>query len=373
MTEMSARVDALLADPLAPARRRAQSGERVIGYIGLDVPVELIRAADACAIELPARVEAQTPRADRYLESSFAPALRSIAEQWLSGAYDFLDTVVLSRSDDGTQRLYYYICELQRRGLAAGPCVLLYDIAKIPRTRSDEHTLAATMRLAGELGTEAQALPDAIAVRNRRRELLLELSRRREKEAPPPGTAVERLLRSSELDDPEAFDEALSQWMRVPLAPRGGPRLLLAGSPPPDERLHAAVERAGGCVVDECGDHTARRLGEPIRAEAVDSRRHPQNAFESLSRHYQRLPYGPRAFCDRAAAIGERARSARVDGVVLWLIEEDETLAWSAPAMQRALTARGIPHLTLARRRWDAGDGALEAVSEFVANLEVRS
>ena len=45
--------------------------------------------------------------------------MRSIAEQWLTGELDFLDAVVFPRSDDSAQRLYYYLCELQRRGARA--------------------------------------------------------------------------------------------------------------------------------------------------------------------------------------------------------------------------------------------------------------
>jgi benzoyl-CoA reductase/2-hydroxyglutaryl-CoA dehydratase subunit BcrC/BadD/HgdB len=362
MREMSALVDELLGDPMGSARARAKAGERVVGCVGVDVPVELVTAAAAHAVRLPARIGAQTPMADRYLESSFAPALRSITEQWLSGGYDFLDAVILSRSDDGTQRLYYYLCELQRRKLAGGPRVLLYDIAKIARARSERHTLDATARLARELGGSIGALPDAIATRNRRRELLHELGLWRQSASPPLGTAVERVLRASDLDDSARFDEALSRWMREPRAVRSGARLLLAGSTPPDERLHAEVERAGGCVVAEFGDHSVHRLGEPIPSGKADP-------LERLARHYHALRQSPRAFFDRAAEIAEQARRGRAAGVVLWLIEEDESLAWDVPVIQQKLSSEGIALLTLTRCRWDASDGALDRVRQFVSGL----
>lgn len=373
MTGMHTMVDELLADPLGPARERARAGGRVVGYVGVDIPVELITAAGAHALRLPALADIETANADRYLESSFSPAVRRVAEQWLSGAYDFLDAVVLSRSDDSAQRLYYYLCELQRRGLAAGPRALLYDIAKIPRESSRRHTLAATTRLAGELGTRAQSLPEAIASRNRRRELLRDLVQWRASDAPPRGTAVERLLRAADLGDPDAFDRELSGWMRAPRAHHAGPRLLLAGSAPPDERLHARIERAEGCVVDESGDHSARRLGDPISPGAAESADSTMSSIERLSNHYHALRHGSRALVDRAAAIDEQLRQSRVDGVVIWLIEEDESLAWEVPSVHAMLAASGTPHLLLTRRRWEADDGALEAVSEFVANLGSQS
>jgi len=363
MGEMSALVDELLGDPLEPARTRAKAGERVIGYLGVDVPVELVMAAGAHPVRLPARVETATPAADRYLESSFAPALRSITEQWLRGTYDFLDAVVLSRSEDGTQRLYYYLCELQRRGLASGPRVFLYDIAKIPRARSERHTLDATVSLARDLGSRLDALTGAIRARNRRRELLGTLCRWRESASPPLGTAVERALRASELGDPGPFDGALARWMCEGCGAFSGPRLLLAGSAPPDERLHAAVERAGGCVVDEFGDRSAHRLGEPISLTGA------ADPIERLASHYHGLCQSPRAFFDRAVKIGEQARAVSADAVVLWLIEEDESLAWEVPVIERRLRSDGIPLLTLTRRRWDAADGALDEVRRFASGL----
>ena len=39
--------------------------------------------------------------------------------QWLQGDLDHLEAVVFARGDDSGQRLYYYLCELQRRGLCA--------------------------------------------------------------------------------------------------------------------------------------------------------------------------------------------------------------------------------------------------------------
>ena len=111
----SAPIHELLADPLAAARTAARGGSRVIGYVGNDIPVALILAADALPVRLRG-LAGPTPRADRFLESSFTPDTRSIAEQWLAGDLDFLDAVVFARSDDAGQRLYYYVCELQRRG-----------------------------------------------------------------------------------------------------------------------------------------------------------------------------------------------------------------------------------------------------------------
>src|SRR5689334_14756372 len=93
----------LIDDPLLAARAAAREGSRVIGHVGNDVPVALILAAGALPLRLRGDSRAGTAQADRYLESAHAPELRAIAEQWLTGALDFIDAVVFPRTDDSAQ------------------------------------------------------------------------------------------------------------------------------------------------------------------------------------------------------------------------------------------------------------------------------
>jgi hypothetical protein len=89
-----------------------------------------------------------------------------------------------------------------------------------------------------------------------------------------------------------------------------------------------------------------------------------------LADHYRTLLSGPRAFVDRAAAIRSQADSAWVDGVIIWLIEQEEALVWELPAQIAALTAAGIATLTLTRRSWECSDGALDEIAAFTHNLK---
>ena len=75
--------------------------------------------------------ERPTPAADRWMESKFAPWARAILEGWAAGEYDDLGQVIFSRADDSAQRLYYYLCELQRRGLVGGPEALIAAMARM--------------------------------------------------------------------------------------------------------------------------------------------------------------------------------------------------------------------------------------------------
>jgi hypothetical protein len=395
-------VDDALRDPFAAARAHARDGGRVIGYVGSDIPVELLVAGGAFPFRLPSALQDDVAAADRYLEAGFAPEVRVIAQQYLEGRFDFLEAVVLSRGNDSAQRLYYYLCELRSRKIAGGPKPLIYDLAKIPRETSRAHSRAATARLGLEIGVDLGRLPRAIEERNRRRELFARVASHRRSTpqlsspASSRGSMVDRLSRAADWCVAEVFDKALDEWLTPVLDKasddRSAPvldkasddrstsifdkasdealstaspkslhtRLVLAGSAPPDERLHLAVESAGGNIVAEWGDHAACGVEEPVIA--------PDGGYAAIADHYQARKAGPRAFVDGAASIAALAKAVRADGVIIWLIEQEDALIWDLPAQKAALVAAGVPVLVLARRRWDGSDAAAE-ISSFTQSV----
>jgi hypothetical protein len=208
--------------------------------------------------------------------------------------------------------------------------------------------------------TDPSALPDAIVTRNRRRRLMQALlTRRRNPEAPPSGPFAERIARAADFGDAGIFDAALEAWLGTAFDAWPGPRLLLAGSPPPDDRLHIAVEACGARIVDEFGDHATDRLGAQISST--------EDPMEAIAAHHAGLRTGSRSFEDRAATLVERARAAQVDGVVLWIIEEDESIVWDVPAMKLALSNAGIPLLELTRRAWN--ETRIVEIAPFIRQL----
>lgn len=352
-----------LLDPLAAARAHQKAGGRVVGYVGAEIPVELIIAANAMPLQLSGLVLTDFKEADRYLEDRFAPSVRAVAEQYLRGRLDFLDAIILPRSDDSAQRLYYYLCELCRSKIVDGPTPLIYDLAKIPRDSSLTYTEQATRKLAQTIGCEELALPKAIALRNRRRDLLAAANLARIRRNNVQGSFIDRLFRAADLCEAIPFDTALSDWLernqREEAIP--GPRVLLTGSAPPDERLHRAVESAGGNVVAEFGDFASCSAQLPAIPE--------EGSFTALAQHYHSLTHGSRAFINRAKETVARAQSSQVDGVIQWLIEQEEALVWDVPAQKSALAAAGIPTLSMVRRCWDASDGTIDEIISFTKSL----
>jgi benzoyl-CoA reductase/2-hydroxyglutaryl-CoA dehydratase subunit BcrC/BadD/HgdB len=362
MMPLESLVEAALRDPLGVARAYCQAGGRVVGYVGSDIPVELIAASHAFPLRLPSFAQRGSAQADRYLESSFGPEARSIAEQYLQGEFDFLDALVLPRSNDGAQRLYYYLSELRTRGIVKGPVPLIFDLAKIPRAISRGHSRAVAERFATEIGVDLDALGGAIQQRNRRRMLVAAAASARVGESGLPGSVMERIFRAADCCHADAFDAAFEDWLSRAETPPAGPRLMLVGSVPPDERLHRAVETAGGNIVAESSEHFSGSVVLP--AVAADA------SIGALADHYQSLLSGPRAFVDRAATTRSQAESAAADGVIIWLVEQEEALVWDLPAQCAALGAAGIATLTLTRRCWDCSDGALGEIAAFTHNLK---
>ena len=350
MTDAMHDIESLLRDPLA----RIASGEGATGFVGPDIPVELMLATGRPFGHLPWRTDRETPWAAHWLEAGFPGWAFSILEDWHAGRFDALAQVVFSRADDASQRLYYYVQELQRRGLLAGPRPLILDVALIPRDSSLAHTAQSIRELSDVLGCNDEALRRAMPRADELRTRLLALQAARNAEGP----RFERLARAA------LFSDA-SQWIGdIAVVPtrQVSTRVLLAGSVPPDDRLHAAAESAGASVVAEAHVHGLARLGAPI--QGMD-----ESPALAIARALVARSIGPRSFIDRPSWIIREARQARADAVVLWLTREDEALAWHVPALRRALQEAELPMLVLSCARWQADDGAPESIATFCRNL----
>jgi benzoyl-CoA reductase/2-hydroxyglutaryl-CoA dehydratase subunit BcrC/BadD/HgdB len=346
----------LRLDPHAVARAAAQAGERVVGYVGEDVPIALILAADALPVRLHGAPDSATPRIDALVESSFAPLLRAVAEQWLEGRLDHLDAVVFTRADDSSQRLYYYMCELQRRGLCAGPRPLLFDLASLARRSSFEHTLESVRLLATALGATENRLEAALRRIARRAQLLQAVRARRALPAPLRGSAAWAAEYAAGCDWREDFDERAHRWLEeaaLLFTPR---RVVLAGDPLPDDGMHLAVEICGASIVLELNESSVT---------GVANRR---DALGAVAEEYRRRESPAVSMRHNPRWLAEAALAQRADAVVLWASEQNEALPWEIPRQMKSLRDAGIPALLLARQPRQLSALTLEQVMHFVRN-----
>jgi len=353
---LSTLLNRTLDDPLHAARSR-----RAIGYLGWDVPVELILAADAVPVQLSTLAQSSgTTLADRFLETSFSARSRVVADRWLAGDLDCLEAVIFSRSDDSAQRLYYYLCELQRFGECKGPRPLLYDLARIQRGTSVAHTIESTRALAAAIGVNEYRLDAAIERVCARERLLGALAELRLADDVPLGTVAYRIVRGARADWSEEFDGSLREWLDRPATVVPRKRVLLVGSVPSDQHIHAAIEANGAVVVGEINDVStvaiaAQRTGSPM--EIIARRCYEQtNAIGTL--------------LQSPAEIVEAAQSMRADGVLVWMLATDTGLAWEAPRIERALREASLPTLALTSQPETLSADALTQIAQFLRTLE---
>ena len=349
MTDLDTLVDRTLADPLAAAR----AAPRAIGYVGLDIPEDLLAASGRFAAHLPWDADQPTPRADQWLESAFAPWARSILEQWSAGRFDFMEHVIFSRGEDSAQRLYYYIVELQRRGAIGGPKPLIFDVARIPRQTSVAHSVQAARKLADRLGIGEADLRYGIQTANRRRSFFQRIVETRT----GCGRRYERIARAAlfaPLEDAAPREHDLQPVTR---------RVLLAGTAPPDDRIHQAVDVTGWRVSGEAHERSLDRLGAPFELGG--------DPFEAVGRNAMTPAFNARSFTDPAGALLDAARRAKADAVILWLVEQEESIVWHIPPQVAAMAKAGIPMLVLTRRRWDGSDDVATEIAAWLATVRV--
>jgi benzoyl-CoA reductase/2-hydroxyglutaryl-CoA dehydratase subunit BcrC/BadD/HgdB len=358
---LPALLDRVLQDPL----RLARSGQRAIGYLGWDVPIELICAAGAAPVHLGTLAVENSELANRFLESSFSVQSRAVAQHWLAGALDSLEAVIFSRSDDSAQRLYYYLCELQRMGECQGPKPLLYDLARIRRSSSVAHTIESTRLLAAALGVDEQRLPEAIDRWSARASLLGALAELRESGAPPPGGLAHRIIRAACTDWSIEFDASLREWLAQPATTRPRNRVLLVGSVPTDESLHDVIEVDGVVVVQEINESYSATDPLSVAAELPES----AGAIEIIARRCYQQKASAASLLQSPAEIVRAARAQRADGVIVWMLATDTGLAWEAPRIERALSDARIPTLMLTSQPQISSADALAQIQEFRRGL----
>jgi benzoyl-CoA reductase/2-hydroxyglutaryl-CoA dehydratase subunit BcrC/BadD/HgdB len=351
--------------PLADAKAVKAAGGKVVGYISNNVPLELIHAAGAFPVQLAAR-PGPTPRADEYMEPLFDPVVRSVFEQVLTGGLDFLDLIVLPRSNDSFQRFYYYLSEVNRSGAAKTPEPVLYDLLKLPTATSAAYNLKRTREFADRLqaltgrSLDNAAINASIAVYNRIRGGLAGVSALRHAPTRLTGAAAFLAYAAVGTAPAETVADQLGALAASNPAPRpAGPRVILIGSAPDQPTLHAEVAAAGGEVV---ADYHWR--GEPLLGPPVAIGNDP---IAALSDHYHRHSFATRSFPAQTGDLVALAASAGADCAIFWYLAEEEALVWEYPAQAAALQAAGLRTLVLNAQPWPPT--AAGAIADFLSGV----
>ncbi|GAT88391.1 benzoyl-CoA reductase/2-hydroxyglutaryl-CoA dehydratase subunit BcrC/BadD/HgdB [Paenarthrobacter nicotinovorans] len=103
------------------ARERATRGTAVVGFVGADVPRELIASAGAQPLRLHSQSGPPSEDAVRLLGEATDPMAHSILNQVLANELDFLTGILLSRDCEASLHLFYVLRQLAAAGRECRP------------------------------------------------------------------------------------------------------------------------------------------------------------------------------------------------------------------------------------------------------------
>jgi benzoyl-CoA reductase/2-hydroxyglutaryl-CoA dehydratase subunit BcrC/BadD/HgdB len=312
----------------------------IAGYVGADVPVELLTAAGYHPVRLSGAPDEDASPGRHYLGGGLDPVACSILTRLLAGAYGGLDVLVVSRDCEASLRLFYVLRELRRvePGIALPP-VHLVDVLHLPHRTTTRYVLAKVRGLREWLATQGRpvtdaALAEAVAAHDRLRALLREIGALR---AQRRLTGVEMLgIVAAVTTRPVADVLPLLADLAAELPtrePAPGHPVHLTGSSHDSPHVYAALEAAGLLVVGE--DHDR---GDLLALGDVGAAR-PDRADLAIAERYQFAgPAAPRASIRaRAAHSAAALRERGARGLVSYVRRFDDAPPWDFPA-QRAAT-----------------------------------
>ncbi|MEV4566260.1 2-hydroxyacyl-CoA dehydratase family protein [Nonomuraea sp. NPDC049419] len=339
---------ALAALEEAYARRTRQGP--AVGYVGADVPVELLTAAGLRAIRLTGDPESGSEPGDRFLGRGVDPAARSVLTRLLDGAFGDLDRVVVSHDCEASLRLFYALRELRRvepgRGL---PEAYLVDLLHLPHRTTARYN----RRRVGEFAARLEAwtgrrldLAGAVAAHDERRRLLAAVAELRR--VVPARLTGRQFLAAANAALPVTEHIALLARLLSEadrLDEHTGRRVFLSGSAHDTPHVYEAIEAEGHVIVGE--DHSFGDLAVtgPVGTASLDA----------LAEHYHRgtLTAHRATPGARAAYAAAAVRRCRAELFVSYCRESDEAPAWDFPAQRAALD---IPAVLLEHQEYGRAD-----------------
>lgn len=322
------------------------AGGKVVGYLSNAIPLEVIHAAGMLPIHLSGDPAAETPLADRFLEPAFDPFTRSVLQRLLAGDFSFVDLLVLPRSNDSYQRLYYYLCELHRKHPEWKlPPVYLLDLLHSPRPSTAEHNLKKltvfSRFLSDFAGSEVtdSDLAGAIHSYNKARVQLQRFtSLRARKDIFIPSTLAHAIYAGAQSLPIQVFTTHLTS-LNDALSKEGAndahtKRVIIAGNGLDHPLLHRCMDALGVQVV---GDYHS--LGNHFLVSRVDEDKAPMLA---LNDHYHGEIKSTRSFAPNVAEVADFAQQQNADAVVFFYLLREEALTWHYPRQRNAAEAAGL-------------------------------
>jgi benzoyl-CoA reductase/2-hydroxyglutaryl-CoA dehydratase subunit BcrC/BadD/HgdB len=357
--------DALHQDVEAAVRAYRATGGRVLAQIGVDVPVELIRAAGL----LPYRLSADSGLAGSDDFPGQSPRSRALLAR-LAKDEDLFAGVGIAHGCVEDAQLFSVLRELARLGRGVGGAVAYVDAlaGQGPETtrynRARLYQFKAWLEVLTGKPITAEALAGEVRAGNAHRARLRRVLALRAESMPRLGgvQALDLLRAVSRL--PIGAADKLLASVAEGAAPFAGRRVLVTGGAHETSALYAAIEAAGCVIVGE--DHD---WGEPWADRDIDEALDP---FEALVARWRApAPSAPTASsAARARWLADKAVKLGVEAVLHIRFPADESAPWDVRDTRRALDAVGVPFLTLTLDPWSVDQQVAPLHSRLAAFFE---
>ncbi len=375
------------SDPLQRIHERAETFIRdlerelppdtALGWSCSYTPQELILAAGFTPVRIPTFGGSAQQWTQSYLPANLCPYVHRLLQAGLSGELSHLRGAVFVESCDPMRRLadiwglytdpgFVYRLDVPRRDDEAAREFFLHILRDFRE---------ALEELAGQ-SIGAFDLNRAVAVLNRTRRIMRELSRIRAMPRPAlTGAQFQRIALCAESMSRERFNEMgadfLSRSRRdllrecAALPGMRRPRLLLAGCLAEDRGLQALIEESGARVV---ADNLCSGMRH-FRTEMAENAEDPLEALVSRYLHRLKCPRMQGRW-DRVSHLVSLAREHSCDGVVFHALAFCDLHQMDLPALQEELRKADIPCLPIEREQLTGRDsGQLRTRIQAFAEL----
>lgn len=351
-------------------------GRKVMGWVALGVPEEIIHAANMLPFRISGDNEAiPTQGSEAYILPNSSPVARACFQMALDGKYDFLDGLIVSMTNEASRRLYDNWLAYKR--------LPYMDTIFLPLKRTEDafqlyladlEDLRASISENRGVRIADRELKRSIQVYNRGRELIQKLYELRKRERPPvTGAESLEVIKASVRLPRELFNQLLEQLLdeidRTGREIRKGNRLMIIGSELENSTWIEAIEELNAVVVtDELCTGTRYFWGK------VDTKLPP---LEALARYYMfERPPSARIWPagERFTHIFNMAEQFKVDGVVSQILRFDAEYGHDKIFLDKEMDQRGIPILELDLEYGESGSGQMRTrVEAFLEMLQNRA
>lgn len=356
------RAEEIYQDRPRRARELKAEGRKIMGYLCLFPPLELMTALDLVPYRVLGDMEEPITKADAYLPTVICPFLRSCLEMGLKGRYDFLDGMVSCHGCDvGARLASWWNAYVQTPW--AHYIFMPHTCREWEQGRYQEglrHFQESLENYTGRKITPAR-LRKAIKDHNRQRALVRELYDLR-KPDPPLITGVETLkvvitlMSLPVAEGNELLGEVIGEVReRRDRPPRKSARVLVWGPVMDNTVLIDLIENLDANVVMDDMCVGSRAYFDDVRLT--------DDPLEGLAHHYLVDIKCPRTFrendygatrkdnqadvASRFNYVGEYVRDWKVNGVILQAPLYCDAHAYELPAWKDYLTGIGVPSLYL--------------------------